>query len=165
MSVLQELTDTTRTWVELASEIYGRKFRMPSVSIELGGACAGKANYSRWLVKYNPEIYLRHKSDFENRTVPHEIAHLIAHTLAGKRVKPHGWEWQNVMHKLGVDAARCHNYNVEGISRHHPRPYVYSCNCREHKLTSILHNRIQKGNWRKCLACGTRISFVWLENS
>lgn len=164
MSILHELTDATKTWIELGSEIYGRKFRMPTVSIDLGGACAGKANYTRWMVKYNADLYLRHKVDFLNRTVPHEVAHLIAYSLAGHRVKPHGWEWKNVMHKLGVaDDSRTHNYNVEGLANRRARPYIYACRCKEHKLTSVLHNRIQAGNWRRCLKCGARVEFVRME--
>jgi len=161
-SVLKELTDCTKTWIDLASEIYGRKFVMPSVSIALSGAVAGRACYSRWMLKFNPDIYSRHQDDFSNRTVPHEIAHLIAYVLnAGKRPKPHGFEWQQVMIKLGVkDATRCHHYNIEGLARRRERPYIYSCSCAVHRLTSILHKRIQQGQTRTCNRCRMRVVFV-----
>ena len=160
MSATQELTDATKTWIDLASEIYGRRFIMPLISLNLKGAVAGQASASRWFVKYNFELYMQNKVDFINRTVPHEIAHLIANAIAGRRVKPHGWEWRNVMVKLGVkDITRCHSYDLTGLTRGRSRPYIYTCGCREYPLTALLHSRLQKGSHRKCMRCGQRLTF------
>jgi len=159
MSATQELTDITKTWIDLASEIYGRRFIMPEISLNLKGACAGQASFSCWLVKYNFELYMQNKVDFINRTVPHEIAHLIARTVYGMWIKSHGVEWQSVMRKFGIEPKRCHSYDLTGIKKGRSRPYVYTCGCREYNITSLLHNRMQKGSHRKCLRCGGRLQF------
>ena len=165
MNERQELIDCTKTWIDLAGEVYGREFRMPHVSIDLSGVCAGRACYANWTVKFNLELYRRNKDDFSNRTVPHEVAHLIAYTLnGGMRPKPHGYEWQSVMRKLGIkDITRCHSYDVAGLINRRPRPYVYACGCTEHHVTSNIHSKIQAGQERVCRKCRQRIKLVRTE--
>ena len=50
---------------------------------------------------------------FIEQTVGHEWAHLAAANLHGHKIRSHGPEWKAVMHKLGLDAARCHAYTTQ----------------------------------------------------
>jgi SprT protein len=71
---------------------------------------AGMAYPRRNLVTLNPR--LREFGDEEvDRTLRHELAHLLAHHRAGRgRIAPHGPEWARACRDLGlVDEARCHN--------------------------------------------------------
>lgn len=71
---------------------------------------AGMAYPRRSLVTLNPR--LRDFGDEEvDRTLRHELAHLLAHHRAGRRrIAPHGPEWTRACHDLGlVDETRCHN--------------------------------------------------------
>ena len=157
-----ELVEATKTWTDLANEIFKHHFTPPQVLWDVRGAVAGKAWYSRWRVNYNLELYERNKDHFINNTVPHELAHLIARTLY-PGCTAHGHEWKSVMHRLGVDSSRCHSYDTNGLVNRRARPYVYKCDCREHKLTHTLHRRIKMGQARKCNCCGAIVVFSHME--
>ena len=162
MNEIIELKESTSQWINKANQVFGRTFPMPMISLRLKGGTAGKAHYTQWSIKYNPEIYARHKEDFKKRTVPHELAHLIAFSIYG-RIKSHGREWRSVMHRLGVDSSRCHSYDVEGIKATRSRPFVYSCGCTEFKLTRLIHNKILMGQVRRCLKCRNKVVYQRTE--
>lgn len=70
---------------------------------------AGTALASKALITLNPR--LRDFGDDEvDRTLRHELAHLLAHFRAGRRrIAPHGPEWQQACRDLGLaDEKRCH---------------------------------------------------------
>jgi len=67
-----------------------------------------------------------------DRTLRHELAHLLAQWRIGRRrIAPHGSEWRRACRDLGIaDEARCHN--LPFASRNFPPRYVYRCpNCKE----------------------------------
>ena len=71
---------------------------------------AGMAYPRRNVITLNPR--LREFGDGEvDRTLRHELAHLLAHHRAGRRrIAPHGPEWMRACRDLGlVDEQRCHN--------------------------------------------------------
>jgi SprT protein len=163
MNDLNELTALTKSFIDKANQIYGRTFSVPTVSFGLRGGVAGTANYGYNLIRYNHELYTRNKDDFKARTVPHEVAHLVARTMYGN-IKPHGREWRSVMHRLGVqEVTRCHSYDVNGVKSARSRPFVYACGCQEFKLTSTIHRRILMGQTRTCLKCRKKIVFQRTE--
>jgi predicted SprT family Zn-dependent metalloprotease len=61
------------------------------------------------------------------RTLLHELAHLIAHHRGGRRrIAPHGIEWRLACNELGLsDEARCHNLPLP--RRKMARTCVYQC--------------------------------------
>jgi len=71
---------------------------------------AGTAFPKKALVHLNPR--LREFGDDEiDRTLRHELAHLLAHHRAGRRrIAPHGREWRKACLELGLaDETRCHS--------------------------------------------------------
>jgi SprT protein len=67
-----------------------------------------------------------------DRTLRHELAHLLAQWRAGRRrIAPHGTEWRQACRDLGIaDEARCHN--LPFATKSLPPRYVYRCpNCKE----------------------------------
>jgi len=77
------------------------------------GATAGMAYYgpdSR--VELHPDYCLSNAKDMVEDTIPHEIAHIVAHQIFGRqRIRPHGAEWQGIFMGLtGRVASRCHAY-------------------------------------------------------
>ncbi len=160
MNIHQELTEATRIHIQKASEVYGRNFNMPAISLHLRGVVAGKAYYKKWLIKYNPDLYIKNKEIFLQKTVPHEVAHLITSTLYPNS-KSHGWEWRSVMRKLEVEeVTRCHSYDVS-----HLRPYVYKCPCSTFHLSKNIHNKMLRGQKRHCLKCKNYITYVGVKNT
>ena len=67
-----------------------------------------------------------------DRTLRHELAHLLAQWRVGRRrIAPHGPEWRQACVDLGIaDEARCHN--LPFAAKVYPPRYVYRCpSCKE----------------------------------
>ena len=90
---------------------------------------AGYARAAQALVLLNPR--LRDFPGEEERTLRHELAHLVAFEratglLGRKRIAPHGPEWRQACAELGIpDETRCHTLPLP--RRETPRPFGYRC--------------------------------------
>jgi len=90
---------------------------------------AGRADYRQKLISLNPRL-VEHPEEID-RTLRHELAHFLAQSRAGRRrISPHGPEWQQACHDLGIAGEkRCHTLPFPA-KRQTPR-FVYRCpNCR-----------------------------------
>lgn len=91
--------------------------------------CAGHVDYRRKLISLNP-LLREHGFSEIDRTLRHELAHLLAQFHAGRRrILPHGPEWRAACHDLSIgDEKRCHNLPFPRHER--VRRFVYKCpNC------------------------------------
>lgn len=109
---------------------------------------AGVAIAARSEVWLNPR--LRSVSEEEiDRTLRHEIAHLLAHHRSGrKRLQPHGLEWRKACHDLGIpDEARTHQLPFP--RRRMKRKYLLRCpSCgQSHERVRLPRRRVA------CLSC------------
>ncbi len=89
-------------------------------------SAAGRADFRRNRVSLNPR--LREHGDAEiERTLRHELAHLLAQSRAGRRrVSPHGAEWRTACRDLGIgDESRTHTLPFP-IQRR-TRRFLYRC--------------------------------------
>jgi len=70
---------------------------------------AGTALVAKALITLNPRLWDFGAAEVD-RTLRHELAHLLAHHRAGRRrISPHGPEWKQACHDLGLlDEKRCH---------------------------------------------------------
>ena len=70
---------------------------------------AGFASYPAWRIELNPKL-----RDFDGqveRTLKHELAHLIAFQRAGHtRIEPHGAEWRRACADIGIPEERAHHH-------------------------------------------------------
>ena len=111
-----------------------------------------------------------------NQTVPHEVAHIVVAEVyesqnrvyvdpfsfrRQRAIQPHGWEWQQVMRLFGLEPDRCHDMDVSTVKaiRNGGLEYVYKCNCMEHKVTKVKHNRMQRGLVYTCRRCRGKLAF------
>lgn len=140
-----------------------RSFNAPTVLFAKRGTTAGYATYQKNTVDFNMGIYRENVDKFLATTVPHEVAHIIAFQLMGEKGTGHGYWWKFVMTQVfKISADRCHSYEVE----HHKtrkicKDWVYQCNCCTHNLTTIKHNKIQKGKtFYRCIKCNTRLIYI-----
>jgi predicted SprT family Zn-dependent metalloprotease len=71
---------------------------------------AGQAYYAKSLVRMNPRL-LQFGMEEVDKTLRHELAHLVARSRAGRRrIDPHGPEWRQACRDLGLaDEKRCHD--------------------------------------------------------
>jgi len=90
---------------------------------------AGRADYRQKLISLNPRL-VEHPAEID-RTLRHELAHILAQFRAGRRrISPHGPQWQQACCDLGIaDEKRCHTLPFPTKS-YAPR-FIYRCpNCR-----------------------------------
>jgi SprT protein len=90
---------------------------------------AGRADYRLKLISLNPQ--LAEFPDEIDRTLRHELAHILAQFRAGRRrISPHGAEWQQACRDLGIAGERrCHSLPFPAKT-YAPR-FIYRCpNCR-----------------------------------
>lgn len=105
---------------------------------------AGYAKFPAWRIELNPKL-----RDFEgqvDRTMKHELAHLVAYLRAGRRrIEPHGGEWERACADLGIpnESAR---HTLPLPRREVRRNYAYSC-----PSCSLVVRRVRK--FRRFTAC------------
>jgi predicted SprT family Zn-dependent metalloprotease len=102
-------------------------------------SAAGRADFRRNLVSLNPRLR-EHGPAEVDRTLRHELAHLLAQARAGRRrVAPHGTEWRTACRDLGIaDESRTHALPFP-IQRR-ARRFLYECpRCRKefHRVRPI----------------------------
>jgi len=92
--------------------------------------CAGRAHFREKLISLNPRLRDHGAAEID-RTLRHEMAHLLAQLRAARRrILPHGAEWRDACRDLGIgDETRCHNLPFPAKS--YAARFVYRCpNCR-----------------------------------
>ena len=89
-------------------------------------SAAGRADSRRNLISLNPRLREHDAAEIE-RTLRHELAHLLAQSRAGRRrISPHGTEWRKACRDLDIaDEARCHTLPFPVKQR--ARRYLYRC--------------------------------------
>lgn len=150
--------------IEHAETVLSVDVRRPVISLKLRGKAAGQLRYRKGRVIQDPELRFnaalleRNRVAFLDEVVPHEVAHFIAYTCYGVRIKPHGAEWRYVMAEVfGVAPRVTHCFDVETKPR---KQFSYRCACpqRVHQLSIVRHNRIIRGQNRyRCLDCRTEL--------
>jgi predicted SprT family Zn-dependent metalloprotease len=110
-------------------------------------SCAGRADYRNKLISLNPRLH-EHPPEID-RTLRHELAHLLAQFRAGRRrILPHGQEWRAACHDLGIaDEKRCHNLPFPISQR--ARRFLYKCPGCQRDFARV--RRIRRAI--ACLAC------------
>ena len=91
---------------------------------------AGRADYREKLISLNPLLF-EHPAEI-NRTLRHELAHLLAQFRTGRhRIPAHGAEWRKACRDLGIDGEkRCHT--LPFVARTYAARFIYRCpNCRQ----------------------------------
>ena len=108
---------------------------------------AGRADYRQKLISLNPRLF-QHVAEI-NRTLRHELAHILAQFRAGRRrILPHGPEWRQACRDLGIsDEKRCHNLPFPVSQR--ARRYLYQCPHCQREFPRV--RRIKRAV--ACLAC------------
>ena len=161
----KKVIDETRRYIKKATALFDIKEKPIDITFNLKGRAAGMyriKNHKRFLlitqqkeIRYNPHIFSKYFADNYATTIPHEVAHYITDRLYGlNNIKPHGQEWKAVMHAFDADASVTANYDLSGIPLKQQKLFSYQCDCREHQLTSLRHNKIVKRRYQYyCKSC------------
>src|SRR5258708_7304653 len=96
---------------------------------------AGRADHHQKLISLNPRL-VEHPAEID-RTLRHELAHILAQFRAGRRrISPHGTEWRQACRDLGIaDEKRCHNLPFP--ARTHAARFIYRCPNWRHELQRV----------------------------
>ena len=139
-----------REHLNQANQLLNTEYKEPKICYKSKGSIAGSAILNRWEIQLNTTMLCENGEKFIEEVVPHELAHLITFQIYGK-VKPHGKEWQYIMSEIMKQHPKVtHNFNFKR------KEYVYLCDCQEHYLSSIRHNKIEKNKISyQCRKCGT----------
>jgi SprT protein len=109
---------------------------------------AGLAHYSDATIDLNPRLR-EFQPEEPDRTMRHELAHLVAQFRAGKRrIQAHGAQWQQACVELGIPGEkRCHDLPLE--RRRVKRKYAYQC-----RSCKVVVPRVRKlARHSSCWAC------------
>jgi SprT protein len=108
---------------------------------------AGRADYHQKLILLNPRL-LEHPAEID-RTLRHELAHILAQFRTGRRrIPPHGIEWRQACRDLGItDEKRCHNLPFP--ARPYTPRFVYHCPHCKREFPRV--RRVRRSV--ACLAC------------
>ncbi len=140
--------DNTHQCILRAADLVEKKIPLIPISFNLRGRAAGmyrvKNNQSE--IRYNSELFAKYFTDNIENTIPHEVAHYVIHCCYGLRtVRPHGKEWQQLMIALGAEPSVTCSYDMHDIPQRRMQHFTYRCGCRSHQLSTIRHNKIQRG--------------------
>ena len=144
------------TFLEFEQKL-DRKLSRPEVTFDLKGRTAGYAFHNPLRVQLNAGLYKANKEDFLERTVPHEVAHIVQFEVY-PHSKPHGYEWQNLMYLIGLEPTRCHQYETTP-ARKHVKWSVTCTTCgRVYKVGSAVLRRLTSGQRKYyCTVCNTQL--------
>jgi SprT protein len=110
---------------------------------------AGRAYRARHLVELNPAL-LRVPEDEIDRTLRHELAHLVAYRQARKRsIAPHGPEWRAACNALGIPGEdRCHALDFPRSRQR--RHFAYVCSHCGREIHRVRRIRVQVACFHCC---------------
>ena len=144
-----------------------RSRSVPGIDLNriLSSSQLNPVNRTENLLRFNPQLYQENREDFLRQTVPHEVAHLVAHQLFGLRIQPHGEEWQLIMRGVyELPPSRCHTYAVK---RRQVARFIYRCSCPdgEFPFSAQRHALVAKGRRYLCRRCRATLNFSGEQRS
>jgi SprT protein len=155
------VTDRTLALLKQAERHFHHAMPKIEIRFDLRGKSAGMVRFqegNKPVVRYNMQLLSENHESFISQTVPHEVAHVVARSVFGAGIRPHGAEWRTVMAFFGSEATRCHEFDVSRSVSRRLRRFSYRCTCREHQLTSIRHNRVLAGQTYQCRICRSALT-------
>jgi len=160
----QQVLAATQACIEQASMLFRKRLKPIPVYFDLRGRSAGmyRLRGGHRSIRYNPYLFSKYFEDNLATTIPHEVAHYVTDILFGiRRIRPHGPEWQHVMHALGVKPRATARYDLDGIPVRRQRRFPYRCGCTRFELTACRHNKIRRGQAEyHCRKCGDPLLYA-----
>lgn len=150
-----EVRSEVKRYIQIAREFYPNKtIQMPVVRFsnrmtKVSGRCTFTGNH--YELKFSRDIMQRNDmTAYLERTVPHEVAHLVQHCVYGKMDHGNTFKYvmRNVFLRSAKQATRCHSYDTVPTKKRAPQAkYKYECpTCGEvFALSAVRHGKVRKG--------------------
>lgn len=148
-------------WIRRACEQNGVHGIADKIKVKWSNRMTASMGYAsrnaegEYAIKLSAKLFPRATPPQRIEVVVHEACHIIDSYLSGVRMS-HGSGWKRCMRRCGFEPARCHNVNTDGLRTQ----WLYKCGCRDHKLSTRLHNSITQGKTRVCKSCRNKLEFV-----
>lgn len=166
----QRVLTKTNQCITLIEQTYGFKFsKIIRIRFDIRGArIAGQAVLNDFVMRINPAFLVAHPDKMIEETIPHELAHLAIHEIyyLGKNqvVDAHGYEWKQMMRKIGADDSRTHDLEIDSKHAIHKTKYGYKCSVCSAPIPvgSKIHTNIQRGKQYTPRCCGRSANLVYV---
>jgi predicted SprT family Zn-dependent metalloprotease len=112
-----------------------------------------EGNAGSYHIKLSAKLFAHIDEEEQRDTVIHETCHAIDNYINKKRMS-HGEGWRECMRLAGQEPRRCHNGPLL-VKR-----FIYTCPCSDFKVSTRMHNLINKGSRRACPKCNKVVSFT-----
>lgn len=113
--LLKRAIETVNHYVDLGNQKFNVKMNYPKVVFDIKGTTAGYACISSNTIRLNPTLLRQNPEKFLGRTPGHEVAHFFCRFIHKDQWDKHGPKWKAIMWALGLDATRCHSFNVDTV--------------------------------------------------
>jgi SprT protein len=176
MIVSTEMKDKVVSKIEecmfVAEVKLGRRFDFPNIVYKKRGTTAGTACSHTYTIDINAVLLMENGDTFINRTVVHEFAHLVDAILHPKtrnglgNRSVHGPTWKRIMGVFGVEANRCHSYDVTNARTRKVSKYIWTCKCgKQMHLGTIRHAKMLNDKCKYYMSgCNTHGGYTYGEN-
>jgi SprT protein len=119
---------------------------------------AGRADYEKRLISLNLRLLSMNPSELVP-TFYHELAHILAFDMFGKKACGHGKYWQCIMRLFKQPIKRCHNMEGAEKLKAKRKAFKVYCGCSSYDVSSVRFNRLLSGEKRyRCISCKGNIS-------
>lgn len=155
VEVATKINETVEDGLLRAAEHFNKESLIDAkihVDFSLKGRTSGRIcsapERNEAFMKLNTQIFSKGTVEDIFNTVLHEVAHFVTAVIYGPGHN-HDRYWKHVCRVVGARSERCGNYKLE----HAHGSVTYVCDCQEHQVSKILHNKMQKGQQRHCRRC------------
>lgn len=151
-----KVEETIQDCLDTERNKYGAMGNFPRIQYNLSGRTAGQAFLQENKIRLNQYLLEKYGQKFIERTVVHEMGHLIAYRVFNER--GHGRVWRHVMNVLGGPTERCHTYETKP-ARIAKKSLCHCDKCgKEFNLTNYRVNKIRRNsNAYTHTGCGGKI--------
>ena len=96
------------------------------------------------LMRENPEELLP--------TFVHELIHIVTRDCHGPKVASHGFEWKQMMRRVGQTPDRCHTMPTEHLKAQR-KTWNAKCKCMTHEIGAKRKRNMETGSKYTCRMC------------
>ena len=143
----------------------------PSISYDLESSRSiGLFSISEDKIFLNKHLLIEFGDVYIENVLVHEFCHSVIFKIYphqiniknGKKIMPHGKEFKSVCVLFGNEGKATtslfkNSQFLKNSKRKKQKKYSHSCQCRNHIVSGIKHNRMLKGNNYICKHCKTRL--------
>lgn len=158
LSQQQQITQRVAELLIQCEQSFNHVFKPIEIRFDLSGRTSGMyvVKHKQKYLRFNAFIFAKYFDDALATTVPHEVAHYVSDILFNiKAIRPHGKEWQSIMHSMGVEPKVTSSYDLTDIPVKRQQRFDYACGCMSHQLTATRHNKVLRNAASySCQKCG-----------